>query len=79
MYCITAVISVCLIQHGTAAFACVCMFQSESLKEEEEAEQRRKKKDAEIIIKDDSYSVIKKRQDIEEMIDQDSLADWQEN
>ena len=34
---------------------------------------------AEIIIKDDSYSVIKKRQDIEEMIDQDSLADWQEN
>ena len=33
----------------------------------------------EIIIKDDSYSVIKKRQDIEEMIDQDSLADWQEN
>ena len=33
---------------------------------------------AEIIIKDDSYSVIKKRQDIEEMIDQDSLADWQE-
>ena len=45
MYCITAVISVCLIQHGTAAFACVCMFQSESLKEEEEAEQRRKKKD----------------------------------
>ena len=34
---------------------------------------------AEIIIKNDSYSVIKKRQDIEEMIDQDSLADWQEN
>ena len=34
---------------------------------------------AEIIIKDDSYSVIKKRQDIEEMIDQDSLADWQDN
>ena len=34
---------------------------------------------AEIIIKDDGYSVIKKRQDIEEMIDQDSLADWQEN
>ncbi len=34
---------------------------------------------AEIIIKDDSYSVIKKRQDLEEMIDQDSLADWQEN
>ena len=34
---------------------------------------------AEIIIKDDSYSVIKKRQDIEEMIDQDNLADWQEN
>ena len=34
---------------------------------------------AEIIIKDDNYSVIKKRQDIEEMIDQDSLADWQEN
>ena len=34
---------------------------------------------AEIIIKDDSYSVIKKRQDIEEMIGQDSLADWQEN
>ena len=34
---------------------------------------------AEIIIKDDSYSVIKKRQDIEEMIDKDNLADWQEN
>ena len=34
---------------------------------------------AEIIVKDDSYSVIKKNQDIEEMIDQDSLADWQEN
>ncbi len=34
---------------------------------------------AEIIIKDGSYSVIKKRQDIEEMIDQDNLADWQEN
>jgi len=34
---------------------------------------------AEIIIKGDSYSVIKKRQDIEEIINQDSLADWQEN
>ena len=34
---------------------------------------------AEIIIKGDNYSVIKKRQNIEEIIDQDSLADWQEN
>lgn len=34
---------------------------------------------AEIIIKGDNYSIIKKRQNIEEIIDQDSLADWQEN
>ena len=34
---------------------------------------------AEIIIKEDNYSIIKKRQDIDEMINQDILADWQKN
>ena len=31
----------------------------------------------EIMIKEDNYSVVKKKQDIDEMIDQDILADWQ--
>ncbi|MEC9075125.1 MAG: diaminopimelate decarboxylase [Pseudomonadota bacterium] len=33
----------------------------------------------EIMIKEDNYSIIKKRQDIDEMINQDILADWQKN
>ena len=31
------------------------------------------------MIKEDNYSIIKKRQDIDEMINQDILADWQKN